>query len=112
MIFRHVTPNTEYRLLRLLSTGGNWELGMSPYSHGMRLRMGQTARPPRVLDFCMGRDESLFPKILIAVLNRLEPLDESSTAAEIDHVFPWSGTRPDLTLHLEPLLSEDTLKLR
>ncbi len=104
MTFRRVTPNAEYRTLRLRSDGGNWELGMSPYSHGMRLRMGRTGRPPRVMDFCMGRDESLFPKVLVAILNRLTSLDDSSTAAEIDHVFPWSGTRPDLTKHLESLI--------
>ena len=107
MTFHRVTPNAQYRTLRLCSDGGNWELGMSPYSHGMRLRMGQIGRPPRIMDFCMGRDESLFPNVLIAVLNRLAPLDESSTAAEIDHAFPWSGTRPDLAIHLEPLLARD-----
>lgn len=111
MTFHRVTPNAEYRSLRLLSEGGTWELGMSSYSHGMRLRLGQTGRPPRVMDFCMGRDDSLFPKVLIAVLNRLEPLNESSSGQEIDDSFPWAGTRPDLAKHLEPLLSRDQPKL-
>jgi hypothetical protein len=105
MTFHHVTPNAEYRTLRLHSDGGNWELGMSPYSHGMRMRMGQTGYPPRVMDFCMGNDGALFPNLLVAILNRLKPLADSSTASEIDQVFPWAGTRPDLALHLDLLLS-------
>lgn len=106
MTFRRVTPNAEYRALRLRSAAGTWELGMSDYSHGVRLRMGMSGMPPRIMDFCMGRDASLFPQVLVAILNRLASLDESSSAAEIDHAFPWSGTRPDLAIHLEPLLSD------
>ncbi len=105
MTFHRVTPNAEYRALRLCSEGGNWELGMTPYSYGMRMRMGLPGRPPRIIDFCMGHDKSLFPKVLIAILDRLAPLEDSSTAAEIDQAFPWSGTRPDLAIHLQPLLS-------
>ncbi len=103
MTFRHISPNSEYRSLRLLSDGGRWELGMSPYSHGMRMRMGFTGRPPRVMDFCMGRDAELWPKVLVAVLARLSSLEEGSTREEVDAVFPWAGTRADLSTHLEKL---------
>lgn len=105
MTFKRVSPNGHFRTLRLLSEGGCWELGMSPYSHGMRLRMGKTGRPPQVLDVCLGRDAGLFPKVLVAVLRRLETLDEASTPHEIDTLFPWSGTRPDLAVHLSDLLA-------
>lgn len=104
MNFFRAEPNSHFRALRLVSESGRWELGMSPYSHGMRLRMGSTGRPPQVMDFCMGRDESLFPKVLVAVVKRLEHLSENATAEEIDAVFPWVGTRPDLGVHLEGLL--------
>lgn len=104
MTFHRVSPNGHFRALRLLSESGRWELGMSPYSHGMRLRMGLAGRPPQVMDFCMGRDESLFPRVLVAVVKRLDPLAESSTPEEVDSVFPWAGTRPDLALHGPTLL--------
>ena len=103
MKFRRIEPDKEYRALRLLSAGGRWELGLSPYSHGMRLRMGRAGHPPRVMDFCLGRDASLFPQVLLAVLRRLEPLDETSTQEAIDAAFPWAGTRPDLARHLSEL---------
>lgn len=109
MTFHHVAPNAEYRALRLRSDGGNWELGMSPYSHGMRLRMGQAGMPPRVMDFCMGRDESLFPKVLVAIVKCLAPLDESLSPEKIDARFPWAGTRPNLAEHLQSLLNPDTI---
>lgn len=104
MTFHRIEPNPEYRTLRLQSEGGKWELGMSPYSHGMRMRMGYAARPPRVIDFCMGRDVAVFPRILTAILRRLDPLPEESSAAEIDAAFPWRGTRPDMNVHLGELL--------
>ncbi|MES2658317.1 MAG: hypothetical protein V4689_06845 [Verrucomicrobiota bacterium] len=104
MKFHRADTNSNFRALRLLSEGGCWELGMSPYSHGMRLRMGAAGRPPQVMDFCMGRDETLFPRVLVAVIKRLEPLDERSSVGEIDAAFPWSGTRPDLAEHLDALL--------
>ena len=107
MTFQRVNPNGQYRALRLLSADGRWELGLSPYSHGMRLRMGLAGRPPQVIDFCLGRDPELFPRVLIAVVKRLELLDEISTSEHIDAVFPWAGTRPDITAHLSRLLDEE-----
>lgn len=78
---------------------------MSLYSHGMRMRMGFAGQPPQLLDFCMGRNEELFPQVLVAVLKRLDPLDENSTPDLIDKAFPWAGTRPDLAVHLLELLN-------
>ncbi|MES2919949.1 MAG: hypothetical protein V4819_00265 [Verrucomicrobiota bacterium] len=111
MTFRRVTPNGHFRALRLLSEGGRWELGLSPYTHGMRLRMGSAGRPPQVMDFCLGRDGWLFSKVLVAVILRLEALEELSTAGEIDAAFPWAGTRPDLAAHLSELLGERNERL-
>ena len=108
MKFQRSTPNNDYRVLRLLSETGRWELGMSLYSHGMRLRMGRAGRPPQVMDFCMGRDDALFPRVLVAVLKRLEPLEENSPPDRIDSAFPWSGTRPDMAVHLADLLHLET----
>lgn len=104
MNFRRVSPNGHFRALRLLSDGGRWELGFSPYHHGVRLRMGLAGRPPQVMDFCLGSDAELLPKVLVAVLKRLDPLDEMSTPEEVDTAFPWARTRPDLTVHLIELL--------
>lgn len=104
MTFHRVDPNSHYRALRLVSEGGRWELGLSPYQHGMRLRMGLAGRPPQVLDFCMGTDGSRFSHVLLAVLKRLDPLPEISPPAEVDAAFPWAGTRPNLAVHLTELL--------
>lgn len=108
MKFRRGAPNNNFRVLRLLSETGCWELGMSLYGQGMRLRMGRAGHPPRLMDFCMGRDGALYPRILVAVLERLEPLEENSPPDRIDSAFPWSGTRPDMAVHLSELLHGDT----
>ncbi len=104
MRFHRAQPTTHYRSLRLVSEDSRWELGMSPYRHGMRMRMGRLGKPPAVIDFCMGRDGTLYPQILLAILKKLEPLAETDPESAIDAVFPWHGSRPDLSLHLQPLL--------
>jgi len=93
--------------LRLLSEGGRWELGFSPYQSGIRLRMGLCGRPPSVIDFCLGHDPGLYSPVLLAVIRRLEALPESASASEVDAVFPWAGTRPDMSIHLKALLKEN-----
>lgn len=105
MIFHRSEPNEHYGALRLVSKEGAWELGLSLRPTGTRLRMGRTARPPSVLDFCMGPDASIYAEIFQAVLRRLEPLSETATATEIDAAFPWTQTRPDLAVHLQPLVA-------
>jgi len=105
MIFQRSEPNEHYGALRLVSTEGAWELGLSLRPTGTRLRMGRTGRPPSVLDFCMGTDAAVYGEIFQAVLRRLEPLSETATAEEIDAAFPWARTRPDLAVHLQQLLA-------
>jgi hypothetical protein len=102
--FQRIDPSAEYRVLRLRSSGGRWELGFSDYRDGMRIRMGLSERPPSVIDFCLGHDASLYAPVLEAVLNRLKLLEESACAEDIDALFPWSGTRPDPPIHLPALL--------
>lgn len=105
MTFHRIEPNEHYRDLRLTSAGGAWDLGLNAYASGMRVRMGVNNKPPKVLDFCIGQDASLFAPALTSVLKRLEPLEESVSPEEIDAVFPWAGTRPDMAIHLDALLS-------
>ena len=104
MIFRRTDPSRDYLSLRFLSEAGRWELGLSPYQHGVRLRMGLAGRPPSVIDFCLGHDTAIYSPALLAVMKLLENLPETASASEIDALFPWAGTRPDPTVHLGTLL--------
>ena len=103
MNFQRAEPSPEYRTLRLVSEGGRWEIGLSPYQSGIRLRMGLAGRPPSVMDFCLGHDERILAPVLLAVAGRLNDIPESASAKEIDAAFPWAGNRPDPAIHL-PLL--------
>jgi len=106
LIFRRIEPSSDYLSLRFESEKGRWNVGLSPYQHGVRIRMGLAGRPPSVIDFCLGHDAALYSPVLLAVMNRLEQLPESATADQIDRLFPWAGTRPDPAVHLEQLLSQ------
>jgi hypothetical protein len=102
--FHRTEPNLHYRALRLLSETGRWEMGMSPYPDGMRLRMGPAGRPPGVMDFCLGHAGRLHAAVLHAVLGRLSGIPEDSSAGAVDAAFPWAGTRPIAPVHLPVLL--------
>jgi hypothetical protein len=104
LIFQRAAPNHDYRALRLISDTGRWELGLSEFQSGIRLRMGLAGRPPSVIDFCLGHNPDLYSPVLLAVIKRLEAVPEASPAEDVDAVFPWAGTRPDMNVHLEPLL--------
>jgi len=106
LIFQRAEPNREYRALRFLSEGGRWELGLSPYQGGIRLRMGLAGRPPSVIDFCLGHNPEIYSPVLLAVIKRLESVPEPATSQEVDAVFPWAGTRPDMGVHLETLIGK------
>ena len=112
MIFHRTEPSSEYRALRLLSETGCWELGLSPYHSGTRLRMGLAGRPPSVIDFCLGHEEKIYSPALLAVVERLERLPESADSQEIDALFPWAGTRPDPSVHLALLMGDGILSPR
>ena len=107
MIFHRVEPSRDYLSLRFASETGRWELGLSPYQHGVRIRMGLSGRPPSAIDFCLGYETWIYSPVLLAVMKLLEQLPESATAEEIDALFPWAGTRPDPALHLAELLKTE-----
>jgi len=106
LIFHRAEPNHDYCSLRLLSEAGRWELGLSPYYYGIRLRMGATGKPPSVIDFCLGHDTTIYSPVLMAVMHRLKKIDESATSHQIDALFPWAETRPDPAVHLKELLAD------
>ena len=105
LTFQRIEPSREYSALRLVSETGRWELGLSTYQSGIRLRMGPAGRPPSVLDFCLGHNSDIVSPVLLAVIRILESVPESGAAKEIDAAFPWAGSRPDLNSHLTPLLA-------
>lgn len=105
MNFQRADPTAQYRVLRLVSEGQKWELGMSRYHHGMRMRMGLMGRPPGIMDFCMGLDGRLYPVVLLEILDRLESVPEDGSPEAIEAIFPWYGTRPDVSKHLNLLLA-------
>ena len=110
MEFRRVEANSQYRSLRLLSTGGRWELGLSPYHHGMRVRLGRAGQLPKLLDCCLGRDESLYGPVMLALVGKLDSLSEHALPTEIRSLFPWEGISPDLSLFLPLLLSKESVQ--
>lgn len=95
MRFLRCAPSAHYRVLRLASPCGTWEIGLADFAYGARLRMGHAGRPPDLFDLCIGRDARLYAPALLGALNLLESVPEPASAEEIRPVFPWYGRRPD-----------------
>jgi hypothetical protein len=106
MEFRRVEVNSQYRSLRLLSVGGLWELGLSPYHHGMRVRMGRVGQLPKLLDCCLGWNKALYGPVMLALIERLDPLGEDALSAQVQAVFPWKGVSPEISGYLPLLLGK------
>ena len=104
MKFTRVDPDFHHPALRLASDSGIWNIGLWRGSDGLRLRMGKSGRRPDTIDVCLGPDPTHYPGIVISVVSRVETLPESATSTEIDALFPWRGSRPDLSIHLPDLL--------
>lgn len=100
MTFARAEPSFHYRALRLVSKNGQWEMGLSPYYHGIRLRVGRARHPPTFLDVCLGHESRSFLPALESVMQTLAALEESATHQEIEEALscikrPASSARPD-----------------
>jgi len=71
--------------------------------------MGRAGSLPKTLDCCLGRNEALYGAVLLALIKKLDAIDEMSSSVELGKVFPWQGISPDMSVFLEELLKPDDL---
>lgn len=95
MHFQAANLTDNYPLLRYVSEGGQWEVGLVPMLFGVRVRAGRTDDPFTVaLDYCAGADLKLQRQLLIAVIVIFTGIPEAATHRDVHRLFPECHVKP------------------
>jgi hypothetical protein len=99
MKFHRVQTEPNYDRLKLVSEGGEWELGLWRVMFGVRVRFGLAGAGGVELDYCAGADPMFQLELLNAVHIILQEVPESVTCGEIQRMFPGFHIKP---INLDP----------
>jgi hypothetical protein len=94
MKFRPAEPDENFKLLRMLSTGGRWEVGLCPVFFGVRVRAGIVGDCGPSIDLCAGNDSARIDLLLKLVVSFLRNFPESATGREVSSVLPLNTIKP------------------
>lgn len=95
MKFHLAETNENFPLLRYVSEGGQWQIGLVPMLFGVRVRAGRTDdRYTVALDYCAGADLQFQRELLATVIVILSEIPEEATHRDIHRFFPESTVKP------------------
>lgn len=94
MRFRLAPTEPNFDLIKLVSEGGEWELGLWSVMFGVRLRFGRTGAMSVELDYCAGADEIFQLELLNAIHIILQEVPETVTDGELQRMFPDYVLKP------------------
>jgi hypothetical protein len=94
MKFRRAPTEPNFDRLKLVSEGGEWELGLWSVMFGVRLRFGRTGSCGVELDYCAGADTMFQLELLNAVHIILQEVPETVTESELHRMFPDYTLKP------------------
>lgn len=94
MIFRRVETVPDYNLAHLISTEGQWEIGLWSTLFGARVRMGRVGNQGCELDYCAGDDYDFQQELLRTVILALLPVPETISFRELHAIFPHCRVKP------------------
>jgi hypothetical protein len=94
MKFKAVEPDENFSLLRLVSEGGKWELGLRPMLFGVRVSLGRVWAVGLVVDYCAGAKVADQFGVLAVVLDILEHFPEEASERDALGFFPEQRIRP------------------
>lgn len=94
MTLRPTDPDENLQILRLISAGGRWELGLAPMLFGVRVRAGLVGDYCVALDYCAGADTRFQMELLAVVIRIFETLPEAISPAELQRMLPQYKVRP------------------
>jgi hypothetical protein len=94
MVFQRATPRHPDFFARWVSTGGQWELGMTQMLFGVRIRFGRVDSMCLELDYCAGADIEFQVELLKTVMTILIPVNEDVSNPELRDLFPTYEVKP------------------
>lgn len=94
MKFHQTAPDENFKGLRMVSEGGQWEVGLCPVFFGVRVRAGRVGDGACAIDLCAGADKAHIDTLLKMVLTLLSPFSESARAGDVSRLIPSFETKP------------------
>ena len=108
MTFHDAETDENFPLLRRVSEGGRWELGLYPMMFGVRVRLGIVGNGWCTLDYCAGPNPAEQFFLLGLVAGNLYWLPEESSEVDLQSIFPRQRIKP---MHLDKECLERLLGL-
>lgn len=99
MKFKIAPTEPNFDRLKLVSEGGNWELGLWSVMFGVRVRLGRAGQFYVSLDYCAGADPMFQLELLNAVHIILQEVPESISDRDLEDMFPNFQIKP---INLDP----------
>lgn len=109
MKFHRVPTEPNFDRLKLVSEGGEWELGLWSVMFGVRVRFGRTGACGVELDYCAGADPLFQMELLNAVHIILQEIPETVTESELRRIFPDFHIKP---INLDPYCWTELQRMR
>lgn len=94
MTFEQAETTDNFLLLRKVSAGGRWELGLYPVMFGVRVRLGLCKMSWCTLDYCGGANPLDYMELLRRVQMILLGVPEEVSEAELCKLFPGFDVKP------------------
>lgn len=94
MKFHPAEPNDGLKLLRMVSAGGRWEVGLHPVMFGVRVRAGLAGDMTYAIDLCAGNDPARIDLLLKLVVAFLDRFPESVRDGEVSRAVPLNTVKP------------------
>ncbi len=92
MIFKTTEPDVNFGVLKLESE--QWELGLTQFMFGRRVRLSRKGAQVCDIDYCAGADEGFQKDLLVLVRVILLPLPETVDRSVVQAMFPQSRIKP------------------
>lgn len=109
MKFIRSENDENFTVLKLVSEGGQWELGCCRVLFGVRIKLGRAGSGFCALDYCAG-DNPLFQlELLNAVRIILLKVPEDADYPTVEMMFPGFSIKP---IDLDPTCWKELQKLR
>lgn len=94
MEFHQAEPTENLSMLRLVSAGGRWELGLWPVLFGVRVRAGVVGEMTCAVDYCAGANVPDMLTLLHVVRRILEGFGEDVPAYVVERALPVQDLKP------------------
>lgn len=87
-------PADEVLFVRLVSEGGQWQLGLHRVLFGVRVMAFRTGSMFVAVNYCAGREPYLMQRLLTAIQVILERFPESAREVDVEAVMPGFSVKP------------------